>query len=118
MAVFEDLAANMAVLRRRVEEQQRVRRRAARLMEEGSAEEASALLGRATSRELRENLSVLCAEIEKEFGDLGRMPMREALRERGRTDIERAIRAHGGSRAVARAMGWEAGQRRKPKGYW
>ena len=36
-----------------------------------------------------------------------------------RTDLEKAIAAHGGSGAVAEALGWPlAKARRRPRGWW
>jgi len=133
VAVFEDLAANMGALKRRAEEHGKRRglgERLARLEGEGSPDalkEAESLrqkMSRTFSpRELRESLGLLCVELRREFGEAGadgemRMPRRDELRERGRSDLERAIAAHGGSRKVAKAVGWVGGKKRKPKGYW
>lgn len=116
----------MAALRHRAEDLVRraeVERRASELAARGETEKAEAVrmrVDRPPARDLREDLVLLCAELRREFGEAGVMPSRGALRERGRSDLERAIAAQGGTRVVAAALGWELPPtaERKPKGYW
>jgi len=53
-----------------------------------------------------EDFSVLAAELERCFGGTGVMPTRVQLRAIQRSDLEKAITAHGGSAAVSKKMGW------------
>ncbi len=53
-----------------------------------------------------EDFSVLAAELERCFGGTGVMPTRVQLRAIQRSDLEKAITAHGGSAAVSKNMGW------------
>ena len=92
--------------------------------------------------DMAENFAVLAAELDRCFGGGGgggggsgsgyaratrasssttpTMPGRAALRAAGRSDLEKAIAAHGGSGAVAARLGWAPVQvkGRKPNGYW
>ena len=53
-----------------------------------------------------EDFSVLAAELERCFGGTGVMPTRVQLRAIQRSDLEKAITAHGGSATVSKKMGW------------
>lgn len=58
-------------------------------------------------------------EMIRLFGDKQVIPSRSELRRSNRTDIEKAISAHGGPAMVAKRLGWiNKGRYRKPKGYW
>ncbi|CAG9466569.1 unnamed protein product [Pedinophyceae sp. YPF-701] len=120
--VFEDIPANLCALKRAVEAAAREVKGAT--VEEGGDAAPDAPPQRATLAEMRGCLHVLERELRREFGGAAaggapRMPTRAELRAAGRTDIERALAAHGGSDAVARELGWQTkGRRRKPPGYW
>ena len=72
--------------------------------------------------DLADDFGLLAAELEAEFGTGGAtrdFPTRAALRAAGRSDLEKAIAAHGGPAAVAARLGWPLPYReRKPRGYW
>jgi hypothetical protein len=55
---------------------------------------------------MAEDFGVMAAELERCFGGTGTMPTRAQLRAITRTDLEKAIAAHGGPAAVAKKMGW------------
>jgi hypothetical protein len=120
-AVFEDVPANMVAIKRRAEELFR-ERLAAELVENGN-EERAALLKRRWAKprlsEMIEDFGVLAMELERLFGDQQRIPTRQVLRKLNRTDIEKAISAHGGPAAIAARLGWKLqARKRKPRGYW
>ena len=56
--------------------------------------------------EMMDRFDVLAAELERCFGKSRQIPSRAELRSLARTDLEKAIRAHGGPFAVAESMGW------------
>ncbi|KAI8111305.1 hypothetical protein M9434_004877 [Picochlorum sp. BPE23] len=65
------------------------------------------------------NFEVLRDELEATFGDSRMIPSRSELRASHRTDLEKALSAHGGAANVAKRMGWGSKSRsRKPRGYW
>lgn len=71
----------------------------------------AAYLRRRTERprlaEMTEDFGLLAAELERCFGGTGTMPTRAQLRAITRTDLEKAMVAHGGPAAVAKRMGWK-----------
>eukprot|EP00204_Picochlorum_oklahomense_P000283 CAMPEP_0118807926 /NCGR_PEP_ID=MMETSP1161-20130426/35723_1 /TAXON_ID=249345 /ORGANISM="Picochlorum oklahomensis, Strain CCMP2329" /LENGTH=972 /DNA_ID=CAMNT_0006737311 /DNA_START=146 /DNA_END=3062 /DNA_ORIENTATION=+ len=65
------------------------------------------------------NFEVLRDELEATYGDTRMIPSRSELRASHRTDLEKALSAHGGASNVAKRMGWGSKSRsRKPRGYW
>ena len=56
---------------------------------------------------MAEDFGLLAAELERCFGGTGTMPTRAQLRAITRTDLEKAMVAHGGPAAVAKRMGWK-----------
>lgn len=56
--------------------------------------------------EMAVDFGLLAAELERCFGGTGTLPTRAQLRAITRTDLEKAIAAHGGPAAVAKRMGW------------
>eukprot|EP00884_Botryococcus_braunii_P019685 jgi/Botrbrau1/63/Bobra.0022s0056.1 len=114
--VFEDVPANLVAVKQRVEQL----RQAAELEEQGEQLKADALRmsKRPTLSDMQQNFEILAVELERCFGDTARLPTSTELRQLKRTDLEKAIRTHGGSGAVAAALGWDAPSRKKPKGYW
>ena len=71
--------------------------------------------------DLADDFGLLAAELAREFGvdGGGEMPTRAALRSAGRSDLEKAVAAHGGATAVAQRLGWRLPYKeRKPAGYW
>lgn len=56
--------------------------------------------------EMTEDFGLLAAELERCFGGTGTIPTRAQMRAIARTDLEKAIAAHGGPAAVAKRMGW------------
>jgi hypothetical protein len=68
---------------------------------------------------MTQDFAVLRRELEELYGDTRIIPSRTQLRATNRTDIEKALSAHGGASAVASRIGWKLnGRSRKPKGYW
>ena len=66
-----------------------------------------------------EDFGILRSELEALYGDTRTIPSRSELRACNRTDIEKALTAHGGTSAVMKRLGWKIqGRNRKPKGYW
>lgn len=119
--VFEDVPANMVAIKRRAEELFRDRL-AAELRKSGNDERA-ALLKRRWAKprlsEMIEDFGVLAMELDRLFGDQQKIPTRQVLRKLNRTDIEKAISAHGGPAAIASRLGWSLqAKKRKPRGYW
>ena len=74
--------------------------------ETGRAEFLRRRVERPRLADMAEDIGVLAAELERCFGGLGTMPTRAQLRAVQRTDLEKAIAAHGGSAAVSKKMGW------------
>ena len=56
--------------------------------------------------DMAEDFGVLAAELERCFGGTGTMPTRAQLRAVLRSDLEKAIAAHGGPKAVSKKLGW------------
>lgn len=84
--VFEDAPANLAAIKRRVEALA-LERRAAALEEAGEASRAATLRRRSTRPRLSDmvdDFTVLCAELERCFGDKKLLPTREAMRDMNR----------------------------------
>lgn len=69
--------------------------------------------------EMVASFDIFRVEMIRLFGDKQVIPSRSELRKSNRTDIEKAISAHGGPAMVAKRLGWiNKGRYRKPKGYW
>jgi hypothetical protein len=84
--VFEDAPANLAAIKRRVEALA-VERKAAALEEAGEASRAATLRRRSTRPRLSDmvdDFTVLCAELERCFGDKKLLPTRETMRDMNR----------------------------------
>ena len=56
--------------------------------------------------DMAEDFGILAAELERCFGGTGTMPTRAQLRAVLRSDLEKAIAAHGGPKAVSKKLGW------------
>ena len=56
--------------------------------------------------DMTEDFGLLASELERCFGGTGTIPTRAQMRAIARTDLEKAIAAHGGPAAVAKRMGW------------
>jgi len=69
---------------------------------------------------LSTDFEVLRSELMSSYMQNGKvLPSRMQLREDRRTDLEKAISAHGGPSEVSERMGWKLpGKRRKRRGYW
>lgn len=76
--------------------------------------------GRPPLSKLCQNFESLRTELVLSYGSQGiYLPTRYELRKDHRTDLEKAISAHGGSAAVSERMGWKLkNKRRKRRGYW
>jgi hypothetical protein len=84
--VFEDAPANLAAIKRRVEALA-LERKAAALEEAGEASRAATLRKRSARPRLSDmvdDFTVLCAELERCFGDKKLLPTREAMRDMNR----------------------------------
>jgi ribosome-associated toxin RatA of RatAB toxin-antitoxin module len=84
--VFEDAPANLAAIKRRVEALA-LERKAAALEEAGEASRAATLRRRSARPRLSDmvdDFTVLCAELERCFGDKKLLPTREAMRDMNR----------------------------------
>ena len=69
--------------------------------------------------EMVASFDVFRVEMNRLFGEKQVIPSRSELRRSNRSDIEKAISAHGGPAMVAKRLGWmNKGRYRKPKGYW
>lgn len=109
--VFEDIPANLDAIKRRCERQ----------ADEAMSFEESESSGRHRPRvsDMIDNFELLQSELESCFRDTCILPSRVTLRDLNRTDLEKAITAHGGRGAVAERLGWQLQTRsRKPRGYW
>ncbi|KAL4445809.1 hypothetical protein ABPG77_009008 [Micractinium sp. CCAP 211/92] len=119
--VFEDVPANLAAIKLRVETIQ-AESNIRQLEESGEAAAAAALrrkLERPPLADMVEDFGVLVAELERCFGADRVLPSRSELREMNRSDLEKAISAHGGPSVVAQQLGWKLKAKgRRPKGYW
>jgi hypothetical protein len=68
---------------------------------------------------MMKDFALLRAELEATYGASRVIPSRAELRASNRTDLEKALAAHGGASMVAGRMGWTTSSRsRKPRGYW
>lgn len=135
--VFEDLSRNLFAIKSKVES--KVRRNKCRTLnvmpENGKELDKPKLSGRwqisfilwfhgmhnyvTYAAEMIASFDIFRIEMDKLFGDKQIIPSRSELRKSNRTDIEKAIAAHGGPATVADRMGWtRKGRYRKPKGYW
>ncbi len=56
---------------------------------------------------MMERFDVLASELDRCFGKSRQIPKRAELRSLARSDLEKAIRAHGGPFEVATRMGWD-----------
>lgn len=65
--------------------------------------------------EMTEDFGLLAAELERCFGGTGTIPTRAQMRAIARTDLEKAIAAHGGPAAVAKRMGWNLAYKVRPR---
>lgn len=119
--VFEDVPSNLAAIKQRVESLQ-AERDIRRLEEAGESAAATALrrkVERPSLSDMVDDFAVLVAELERCFGTNGVLPTRSELREMNRSDLEKAISAHGGPTVVAQQLGWKLKAKgRRPKGYW
>jgi hypothetical protein len=119
--VFEDVPINLAAIKAAAEAALAARAVAA-AEARGEPARAAALRRRAERPRLPDMLDdarLLAAELRRCYGAAGALPTREELREAGRTDLEKAIAAHGGPAAVAERLGWaQRARARKPRGFW
>lgn len=119
--VFEDCPANLAAVKHRVESLY-TEQRASALEEQGKTAQAAALRKRSSKPRLIdmiEDFAMLAGELDRCFGEERKIPPRNALRDMNRSDLEKAIAAHGGKSRVTERLGWEKkGKQRKPRGYW
>lgn len=74
--------------------------------EHGRAEFLRRRVERPRLADMAEDFGMLAAELERCFGGTGTLPTRAQLRAVLRTDLEKAIAAHGGASAVSKKMGW------------
>ncbi|KAK9823512.1 hypothetical protein WJX72_003333 [[Myrmecia] bisecta] len=119
--VYEDIPANLAALKQRIEDV-KTAKRVAELEAEGQAGRAAYLrrrMDRPRLGDMIEDFDLLAAELDRCFGAEGRIPPRSDLRAMNRTDLEKAIAAHGGHAEVALKLGWQLTFKpKKPRGYW
>eukprot|EP00803_Ostreobium_quekettii_P006825 evm.model.scf_9.11 EVM.evm.TU.scf_9.11 scf_9:175515-177886(-) len=121
----EDIQHNLEAIKNHVEGQM-MGRQVAELREAGDDRRADALerqsrQPRPKMANMAGNFEVLAEELGRCYGERlgGYLPTRADLRRDNRTDIEKAITAHGGPAGVAERMGWQLQtKRRKPRGYW
>ena len=119
----EDIPRNLEAIKNHVEKLH-LQNRVAELRKSGEDRKADALERDAAKPKMAtliSDFSALAAELERCYGASfdGYLPTRADLRKDSRTDIEKAITAHGGPAAVAEKMGWQLKiKRRKPRGYW
>ncbi|KAL4859881.1 hypothetical protein ACK3TF_000138 [Chlorella vulgaris] len=100
--VFEDVPTNLAAVKQRVESMQ-----------------AELTISELENAEMMDDFAVLMAELERCFGADKVLPARSELREMNRSDLEKAISAHGGPTAVSQQLGWKLKAKgRRPKGFW
>ena len=119
--VFEDAPANLAAIKKKVEELV-MERKAQALERAGDRGQAAAFREKSQRPKLSEMMDdfvLLETELERCYGDQRIIPTRDTMRESNRTDLEKAITSHGGPSVVAQRMGWKLQVKpRKPKGYW
>lgn len=118
--VFEDVPANLAAIKRHVE-RSKIMRQIEALEAAGDTKSADLWrrrLERPSLQVLMQSLPALCGELRRCYSDLGRLPARAEMRADGRTDLEKAIRAHGGAALVTAELGWKPVRVRRPNGYW
>lgn len=106
--VFEDMPKNLLAVKTEIE----------RVQEQGKVP-ASKSWKRPKLADMVKDFRMLQAELEMTYGDVQIIPSRAELRAANRTDLEKALAAHGGGSNVASRMGWRYSSRsRKPRGYW
>eukprot|EP00210_Caulerpa_lentillifera_P001412 g1356.t1 len=83
-------------------------------------QEVLKLQGRPSLMKLSRNFEALRDELVLSYGMYGNyLPTRLELRKDHRTDLEKAIAAHGGAAVVTERMGWKSKyKQRKRRGYW
>ena len=121
--VFEDVPSNLAAIKKRVEMLYAQKKEAENSL--GDTRKGKKLPP-ARKRKLRprtidmmSDFSLLALELDRCYGQDAVLPNRSSLRKAGRSDLEKAIAAHGGPAVVARRIGWRLQARpRKPRGYW
>lgn len=106
--VFEDMPKNLLAMKSEIE----------RIRQQGAIP-VSQVCKRPRLADMMKDFRLLQAELEATYGDTQIIPSRAELRAANRTDIEKALAAHGGGSKVASKMGWRYSSRsRKPRGYW
>lgn len=106
--VFEDMPKNLLAVKSEVE----------RIQQQGAFPD-SKFLKKPKLADMMKDFKLLRAELEITYGDMKTIPSRSELRASNRTDLEKALAAHGGASMVASRMGWSYNSRsRKPRGYW
>lgn len=106
--VFEDMRKNLLAVKSEIE----------RIQERGR-NPISRSWKRPKLADMMKDFTLLQAELEMTYGDTQTIPSRAELRAANRTDLEKALAAHGGGSIVASRMGWRYSSRsRKPRGYW
>lgn len=120
--VFEDIPANMNAIKRTAEGRQLEQILSSLDDADDDDTKVTALkekVLRPRASEMMNDFTILSKELIRCFGGQKTLPSRKKLREMNRTDIEKAITAHGGRGTVADRLGWELQvPSRKPKGYW
>ncbi|WPT12333.1 hypothetical protein PSENEW3_00003472 [Picochlorum sp. SENEW3] len=107
--VFEDMPNNLMAIKHEVERR--------RIEQDGGV--IVPTRQRPKLGDMIKNFEVLRDELEATYGDTRMIPSRSELRASHRTDLEKALSAHGGASNVAKRMGWGSKSRsRKPRGYW
>ncbi|KAK9813756.1 hypothetical protein WJX73_007148 [Symbiochloris irregularis] len=115
--VFEDLPANLAALKTRVESLHKLRQ--AEEADAKAGKSATVKDGKPTGSSMAQDFSLLASELQRLCGDTSTIPTRADLRAMNRNDIEKAMAGHGGPWAVAQRMGWTMKSRgKRPWGWW
>lgn len=147
--VFDDIPKNMASIKREIERRQMRLEKESRKSTRGGSRPRPRLSGvfvvpqrlqvldldkqtslshkdipsdetlRLITADMSRDFGILRTELEWLYGDLRTIPSRSELRACNRSDIEKALAAHGGASTVAKRLGWKyQGRSRKPRGYW
>jgi ribosome-associated toxin RatA of RatAB toxin-antitoxin module len=120
--VFEDIPANMNAIKKTAEGRQLEQILSSLEGADDDDTKVTALkekVLRPRASDMMNDFTILSKELARCFGGQKTLPSRKKLREMNRTDIEKAITAHGGRGTVAERLGWELQvPSRKPKGYW
>lgn len=120
--VFEDIPANMNAIKKTAEGRQLEQILSSLDDADDDDTKVTALkekVLRPRASDMMNDFTILSKELARCFGGQKTLPSRTKLREMNRTDIEKAITAHGGRGTVAERLGWELQvPSRKPKGYW